>query len=144
MNPTHYTIGTVAKSYDITPVTLRHYQKIELLIPSFRSPSGYRVYTENDLEKLNFILNAKNAGFTLEEIKLLISMINKGAPNKAVKDLIHEKLMGIETQISNLKKLKTVLMDLDNVCHKQMAAKDCPIIKSLTDKPHTRKHSCHA
>ncbi len=135
MSTTHYTIGTVAKRYGITTVTLRHYQKIGLLKPSFRSDNGYRVYTEDDMTRLHFILNTKNAGFTLEEIKSLFLMIDNGEPNKAVKNLIHEKLKTIQEKILHLKKLTTLLENLDNVCHKQMAARDCPIIKRLRVNP---------
>ncbi|MDX2165269.1 MAG: MerR family transcriptional regulator [Gammaproteobacteria bacterium] len=135
MSTTHYTIGTVAKRYGITTVTLRHYQKIGLLHPSFRGESGYRVYKEEDLSRLHFILNTKNAGFTLEEIKALFFMIDNGEPNKAVKNLIHEKLKSIQEKILHLQKLTILLEDLDNVCHKQMAARDCPIIKRLRVNP---------
>lgn len=131
MNTTHYTIGVVAKRYGITAVTLRHYQKIGLLQPTFRKDNGYRVYTEEDLTRLHFILNTKNAGFTLEEIKSLFLMVDNGEPNKSVKNLIHEKLKNIREKILSLKKLITLLEDLDNVCHKKMAARDCPIIKRL-------------
>ncbi|MGL5649649.1 MAG: MerR family transcriptional regulator [Clostridium sp.] len=62
-------IGEVAKIFNINIETLRYYDRIDLLKPSFVTDKGYRLYTPNDLTKLKFILGAKKLGVTLECIK---------------------------------------------------------------------------
>jgi MerR family copper efflux transcriptional regulator len=131
MNNKQYAIGFVAKQFGITTVALRHYQKIGLLEPEHRSPSGYRLYGDQDLARLGFLLNAKNAGFTLDEIKILFEIVDKKGLSTAVKQLVKQKLDSIDAQITNLKKLKVTLSQLDRICQKQVAAKDCPIVQHL-------------
>ncbi len=66
------TVGQVAERLDITVRTLHHYDEIELLQPSERSTAGYRLYTEDDLTRLQHVVVYRRLGFTLEEIALLL------------------------------------------------------------------------
>jgi DNA-binding transcriptional MerR regulator len=66
------TVGQVAERLDITVRTLHHYDEIELLQPSERSPAGYRLYTEGDLTRLQHVVVYRRLGFALEEIALLL------------------------------------------------------------------------
>jgi DNA-binding transcriptional MerR regulator len=66
------TVGQVAEAFDITVRTLHHYDEIELLQPSERSPAGYRLYTEADLTRLQHVVVYRRLGFALEEIALLL------------------------------------------------------------------------
>ena len=63
-----YTVGEVASLSGITVRTLHHYDDVELLHPSDRSPAGYRLYTAADLERLQEILFFRELGFSLAEI----------------------------------------------------------------------------
>ena len=66
------TVGQVAERLEITVRTLHHYDEIELLQPSERSPAGYRLYTEEDLTRLQHVVVYRRLGFALEEIALLL------------------------------------------------------------------------
>lgn len=66
------TVGDVAKLAHISVRTLHHYDEIGLLKPSRRTESGYRLYTNEDLVKLQQILFYKELGFRLDEIKDLM------------------------------------------------------------------------
>ena len=66
------TVGQVAERLEITVRTLHHYDEIELLQPSERSPAGYRLYTEEDLTRLQHVVVYRRLGFALEEVALLL------------------------------------------------------------------------
>ena len=63
-----YTVGEVARVAGVTVRTLHHYEQIGLLSPAGRSPSGYRVYDDADLERLQQILFYRELGFSLDQI----------------------------------------------------------------------------
>jgi len=72
-----YLISAVASKYDIHPQTLRLYEREGLLIPS-RSAGNTRIYTEKDLEKLEFILNlSRDMGVNLAGIEIIFNMKEK-------------------------------------------------------------------
>lgn len=64
-----YTVGSVAKIAHVSVRTMHHYDEIGLLAASERSPSGYRLYSDADLERLQQILLYRELGFSLEEIE---------------------------------------------------------------------------
>jgi DNA-binding transcriptional MerR regulator len=69
---TPLTVGQVAEQFDITVRTLHHYDEIGLLSPTERSLAGYRLYTADDLTRLQHVVVYRRLGFALEEIALLL------------------------------------------------------------------------
>lgn len=67
-----YTTGQIARLAGISARTLHHYDTIGLLVPSGRSPAGYRLYTATDLQRLQQILFYRELGFSLREIAALL------------------------------------------------------------------------
>ena len=67
-----WTVGQVADELGVTVRTLHHYDEIGLLHPSERTPAGYRLYTAEDLERLQNIVVYRRLGFPLEEIGELL------------------------------------------------------------------------
>lgn len=67
-----YSVGTVARLAGVTIRTLHHYGEIGLLVPSDRSPAGYRLYSDADLDRLGRILYYRELGFTLDAITALL------------------------------------------------------------------------
>src|SRR5512139_2969421 len=66
------TVGQVAERFGVTVRTLHHYDEIGLLRPSERSPAGYRLYTEEDLPRLQHFVVYRRLGFALEDVALLL------------------------------------------------------------------------
>jgi len=66
------TVGQVAERLDVTVRTLHHYDEIGLVAPSERSRAGYRLYTEQDLTRLQHVVVYRRLGFALDEIALLL------------------------------------------------------------------------
>ena len=69
---TMLTVGQVAEQFDLTVRTLHHYDEIGLLSPSERSTAGYRLYTGQDVTRLQHVVVYRRLGFALEEIALLL------------------------------------------------------------------------
>ena len=67
-----WTVGQVSEELGVTVRTLHHYDQIGLLRPSVRSPAGYRLYTEADLERLQNIVVYRRLGFPLDEVAELL------------------------------------------------------------------------
>ncbi|MBI4000844.1 MAG: heavy metal-responsive transcriptional regulator, partial [Nitrospira defluvii] len=72
--PAGLTIGQLAKAVGVNIQTVRYYERLKLLNPSARRPSGYRVYGEDEERRLRFIKNAQALGFTLQEIAELLTL----------------------------------------------------------------------
>ncbi len=66
------TVGQVADELDVTVRTLHHYDEIGLLTPSGRTPAGYRLYTQADLERLQHVVVYRRLGFSLEQVAELL------------------------------------------------------------------------
>ncbi len=69
-----YTIGKLAKAAEVPVSTVRYYEKRGLLTPDQRTPSSYRLYGEESLQRLRFIRAAQTSGFTLEDIAMLLDL----------------------------------------------------------------------
>lgn len=67
-NAKTYTVSEAARLAHVTVRTLHHYDAIGLLVPSQRSASGYRLYTDADLRRLHQILLLRELGFSLDSI----------------------------------------------------------------------------
>lgn len=72
----HFQIGRVAQRTELSIATLRHYDEFGLVAPSARSEGGFRLYTEDDVQRLLVIRRMKPLEFTLEEMKQLLSSLD--------------------------------------------------------------------
>jgi DNA-binding transcriptional MerR regulator len=71
------TVGAVAALTGVSVRTLHHYDHIGLVVPSVRTPAGYRGYTDADIERLHLVLVYRSVGMPLDEIRTLLD--NSGA-----------------------------------------------------------------
>ena len=67
------TVGEVAQALGLTVRTLHHYDATGLVVPSGRSAAGYRLYTEDDLARLQHVVVYRRLGFSLEEVAALLA-----------------------------------------------------------------------
>lgn len=104
-NVTH-TVGQVAKLAHVSVRTLHHYDEIGLLEPSARSDAGYRLYTLEDLERLQQVLFYKELGFELDDIKAI--MTDPGFERREAlvhqRDLIAEQALRLEALLGLIDK----------------------------------------
>ena len=127
-------IGDLAKQSKVTVESLRFYESEKLLAPESRSSSGYRLYSAADAQKLSFILHAKKVGFSLHEIKRLLSLrAHKNSHTcEDVKCYTGDKIDEIDAKIQDLQKMKYALENLYSACcGGEESAENCTILNSL-------------
>jgi MerR family transcriptional regulator, copper efflux regulator len=96
-------IGEVAKKAGVSVQTVRFYERQGLVPSPPRKESGYRLYGEADLKRLLFIRQAKSLGFSLDEIRVILSMRERGqCPCASVLRLAEQHLTNIEHQLRHL------------------------------------------
>src|SRR5215472_9351663 len=103
-------IGSAAKQTGLSIDTIRFYQKSGLLKAPARTAGGYRVFSETEIAELQFIARAEDLGFSLAEIKELLSLRNEnGRACPEVRGVIHRKLQNVRQKIFALKQLESEL-----------------------------------
>lgn len=127
-------IGDAASSSGISSKMIRHYEAIGLISPPRRSEAGYRLYDNDDVAILKFIKSARSLGFSLEQIKELLSLwCNKDRASAEVKTLALEQIAALTEKIDELSAMRSLLQNLAERCHGD-AGSFCPIIESLTPR----------
>ncbi len=123
-----FTIGELAKAASVPASTVRYYERQGILKPSRRSPSNYRLYTEDDVYRLRFIRAAKSTGFTLKDVTELL----RPAPCRTVQELIGERLERVELQMKELRHLQDVLQGSLKACREHEESGRCGVIDTLS------------
>lgn len=129
-------IGELANLANVSQDTLRFYEKHGLMRPSARSEAGYRLYSAQDLQRIRFILSAKEVGFTLKEIEELLALeVTRDEKScQDVKSLVDEKLATVTQRIHELQRIKKSLQSLsDACCGGDEPATHCTILEALSD-----------
>ena len=106
-------IGELAKQTGFSTKAIRYYELLGLLAEPERTDSGYRLYTEKDVERLEFIEKAKHLGFSLEDIRdILILDQQQQRPCVHVLALIDQKLKQVDDVLRDLKAFRQELARL--------------------------------
>jgi MerR family transcriptional regulator, copper efflux regulator len=123
-------IGALAKRAGVGIDTVRYYERAGLLAPRSRLSSGYRRYSELELARLRFIRRAQALGFTLKEVRELLSLSAQRDVAR-VKRTAQAKVTDVERRIAELEKVRTGLSKLIAACPGHGRAADCPILRAL-------------
>ncbi len=127
----------MAKFAKVTPETVRYYTREGLLSPTRDPKNGYKIYEEEELRRLQFILQAKALGFSLKDIKNIISNAEKGqSPCPMVRGLLTDKIKETEAEIQVLQKklamMKKVQREWKNITDATPSGQSvCPLIESV-------------
>ena len=125
------TIGKLSSKTGVNTETIRYYEKEGILPPPPRTESGYRVYTEEHCKRLMFVRRSRELGFSLNEIRTMLAMVDGGSLTCAeVKDVTITHLDDIREKISDLQKLEKTLQKIASQC-KGGKTPNCPIIDAL-------------
>lgn len=128
-------IGEIAALADVSVDTVRYYEKLKLLPTAARTNSGYRVFSVETADRIRFIKQAQEIGFTLDEIKQLF--ISGGGENqcKNVRDLIRVKLTELEDKMRQMKSFKGFLSRHLVACENELdahgKAASCPVLTTI-------------
>lgn len=131
MNAGNITRGRLAKLTGCNIETVRYYEKIGLMPEPSRTRSGYRVYDRDDIKRLNFIMKLRALGFTLEETRGFLALVDGHeytCEDVHAITLAHAEDIG--KKIADLAKMKNILAEMADKCS-QGKVPDCPIIDAL-------------
>jgi Cu(I)-responsive transcriptional regulator len=124
-------IGQAAKGSGVSAKMIRHYEAIGLLPPAGRRDSGYRDYSDNDVHRLRFIRRARDLGFSIERIRILLRLWSDRRRSSAqVKALALAHVAELDEQIERLREMSATLGHLANACDGD-SRPDCPILRGL-------------
>ncbi|HWH17003.1 MAG TPA: Cu(I)-responsive transcriptional regulator [Allosphingosinicella sp.] len=127
-------IGAASKASGVSQRMIRHYEQIGLIPPPPRRDSGYRDYSEADVNRLAFIANARDLGFPVEEIGTLLSLwSDKERASAEVKALALARAAELHRKAEALEAMRKSLLDFAAACHGNNRP-DCPIIEGLSGK----------
>jgi len=126
------TIGQAARQAGVGVETVRFYERQGLLDAPPRRASGYRQYAPDIVARLHFIRRAKELGFTLKEIRELLSL--RVAPETTcgeVKQQAEAKIADINAKLRDLQRMKMALAQLVDACSGSGPTSQCPILDAL-------------
>lgn len=127
--------GELAKASGCDGETVRFYEKRGLLPAPPRTRGGHRDYGPDHLSRLVFIRRSRELGFTLDQIRGLLALVDGGVWTCAeVRALTLDHLGEIRQKIADLQSLERVLDDVASRCTGK-AVPDCPVIDALLESP---------
>lgn len=123
-------IGQLAQRAGVAVDTVRYYERNNLLSPAGRLASGYRRYGSHELKRLLFIRRAKALGFTLADIRELLSLSDQRSVPR-IKKAAEARLADIERRLAELRRVRDALKELVTACPGHGRAEACPILNAL-------------
>jgi DNA-binding transcriptional MerR regulator len=126
------TVNGVVRASGLSRETLRYYEKMGLLNPQRRSTNGYRIYADDDLERLEFILRTKKAGFTIRKIRELLDI--KKSENTSCRlgrDMANEQIQLVDEKIAALRDVREILANFAEQCEKEGLDEPCSLSFNL-------------
>jgi MerR family mercuric resistance operon transcriptional regulator len=126
-------IGTLSKHTGCNIETIRYYERIGLLSPATRSEGGHRLYGEAQRRRLGFIRRTRELGFTLDQIRTLLKLVDGGRYTCAqVKRITVHHLEEVRRKVADLRTIGLVLEKMAATCDGGTVPK-CPVIDALFD-----------
>lgn len=123
MDEQTYSIGELAKAFDITPRSIRFYEEQGLVTPQRNGQT--RVYLKKDKVRLKLILRGKRLGFSLSETKTLFNLYdshqNSEAQLEAVLEMTEQKRAVLHQQLEDIRMLMTELDDVEARCKEELS-----------------------
>lgn len=124
-------IGQASKGSGVSAKMIRHYEAIGLLPAADRRDSGYRDYSHSDVHRLQFIRRARDLGFSIERIKVLLRLwSDRERSNAEVKALALAHVAELDEKIRQLREMSATLKNLAKACDGD-GRPDCPILLGL-------------
>lgn len=124
-------IGEVSSASGVSQRMIRHYEKIGLIPRAARRDSGYRDYDKRDLHTLHFIGRARDLGFPIEDIRLLLGLwTDRNRASADVKRLALSRVAELRQRLAVLQGMCRTLEYLADSCHGDDRP-DCPILDEL-------------
>src|SRR5260370_4161590 len=130
--PERLTIGRLAELGGVHLETIRYYEREGLLPRPPRTRAGYRIFPNDAARRLRFIKRAQQLGFSLTEIRELLTLrLKPGTKRDQIRARAEAKISDIEQKIQTLAAMKRALAQLTTQCSGCGPITECPILESL-------------
>lgn len=130
-NHIELTIGRLSEAASCRIETIRYYEKIALLPAARRTSGGHRVYGGAELRRLTFIRRCRELGFSVDDIRDLLRLVDGGALTCAeVKSITENHLQDVRQRLADLRNMERALREMVRGCSGDRVP-ECPIIDSL-------------
>jgi MerR family mercuric resistance operon transcriptional regulator len=125
------TIGALSRHAGVNIETIRFYERAGVLPKPPRSAGGHRVYNEDQLKRLSFVRRSRELGFSLDEVRGLLRLVDGGHYTCAeVKVITLDHLDDIRRKIADLRRLERILSEVAGKCRGENVP-ECPVIDAL-------------
>ena len=129
------TIGRLARIGGVNLETIRYYEREGLLQKPPRTAAGYRLFPAETARRLHFIKRAQELGFSLGEIREMLSLrLKPGTKREHIRARTEAKIADIEQKIRSLDGMKKALQKMTERCHGWGPLSECPILESLDEE----------
>lgn len=133
-----HNIGQAAQLSGVSAKMIRHYEGIGLIPEAGRTFAGYRIYSDDDVHRLEFIKRARVLGFSIVQIKHLLGLwSDRSRASADVKKLAQAHADELAGKIAEMQAMQRTLQDLADRCVGDDRP-DCPILEDLATP-----HRCH-
>jgi len=137
-------IGQAAEASGVSAKMIRYYESTGLIPKTVRTEAGYRVYSDKDVHTLGFIRRARDLGFSVEQIAVLVTLWrDRDRASTDVKRIALDHVEILERKARELQEMAATLKHLAEHCHGDTRP-ECPIIEGLAgdagtwpSKPHS-------
>jgi len=127
------TIGELSKRTGVNIETVRYYERIGLMPNPARTEGGHRLFDGEQVKRLTFIARSRQLGFSLKEIRTLMSLVDQGDYScDEVNALTRRHLDKVRAKIADLQRLAKTLEEISAKCDGGKAP-ECPIFDALYD-----------
>lgn len=141
-------IGELADATGCEVPTIRYYEQVGILDKAARTQGGHRCYTDSQRQRLAFVRQCRDLGFSLEEVKELLHLAdNREGDCGSVDRIVSLRLADVRAKIAHLLVLEAELKRMGRGCRQGKIA-DCRIVQALSNsdvrKPVARGRSLRA
>lgn len=126
------TVSQLAREGGVNLQTVRYYERQGLIAPTARTEAGYRMFQPAAARQIRFIKRAQELGFSLSEIKELLSLrIDRHTTQADIRERAQAKLEDVAQKIRHLEAIHASLLRLIKSCRGCGPVSNCPILENL-------------
>ena len=120
--------------------TIRYYERIGVMPEPGRTSGGHRIYTPDHIKRLRFIRRTRELGFTLDEIRNLLRLVDEHSYTcDDIRDIVSAHLTRMRDKIKDLRRLEKSLREMVATCDRG-AVPECPILEVLSVEQPTKEY----
>jgi DNA-binding transcriptional MerR regulator len=128
-------IGEIAELAGVSIDTVRYYERRRLLPRAPRTRGGFRVFTPDTIERVRFIKQAQELGFTLDEVSTLLTTGGGANECRSVRDLLKAKLNELDARVKAMRSFRRTLVHYLAECEVELKSHgetaQCPVVVEI-------------